>query len=248
MNEAAHKPGNSVGLPGLAGVIAVALMLVALGVVFFYTPVERTMGIVQKIFYIHVPSAIAAYIGFFIACGGSVAYLFTKNRMADVWARAGAEVGVLFCTIVLITGPLWARKAWGTFWTGEPRLMLTLVLFLTFCAYLVVYALGKDNEMTRRICALLAIFGVVDIPLVRWSVARWRGHHPQVITGDGGGLAPAMEVALIAGFVAIAALLVVLLWYRIRIGRIALQVAETRQDVEKIRVRVDRTLRKQENL
>jgi heme exporter protein C len=231
---------------GVVAAITAILVLGALGVIFLYAPQERTMGIVQKIFYIHVPSAIAAYIGFFIAFGGSIGYLFTRNRKADIWARAGAEVGVVFCAIVLITGPLWARKAWGTFWTGEPRLMLTLVLFLTFCAYLVVYSLGNKGEMTRRICALLAILGVVNIPLVRWSVARWRGHHPRVITGEGGGLAPGMETALIAGFVAIAAIFLTVMWLRVRAGLAALAVEQQRHRLEKLRVRIDRTLRKEE--
>lgn len=228
-------------------VVATAVaLLVMLGLVFGYAPQERTMGIVQKIFYVHVPSAIAAYIGFFIAFGGSLGYLFTRSRRADIWARAGAEVGVLFCAIVLLTGPLWARKAWGTFWTGEPRLMLTLVLFLTFCAYLVVYSLGGRSETSRRICAMLAILGVVDIPLVRWSVARWRGHHPRVITGDGGGLAPEMQTALIAGFVAVAMLFALLLWLRVRVESSALRVEQQRHSLEKLRVRIERSYRSQE--
>ena len=202
-------PSSGRGLQALAGVTALAL-LATLYLVFVHAPQERTMGIVQKIFYMHVPSAIAAYVGFFIAAGASVVYLVRGNRAADVIARAGAETGVLFCLVVLMSGPLWARKAWGAFWTGEPRLMLTLVLLLTFLAYLVVRQLGGDTELTRRICAALAILGVVDIPLVRYSVARWRGHHPQVITGDGGGLAPEMQVALLAGFISIALLFTLL--------------------------------------
>lgn len=246
MNELDPQRRSTLDPLGLFAIVTTFVLLTTLGIIFFYAPQERTMGIVQKIFYIHVPSAIASYIGFFIAFGGSLGYLFTKSRRADIWARAGAEVGVLFCSIVLITGPLWARKAWGTFWTGEPRLMLTLVLFLTFCAYLVVYSLGGRSEMTRRICAMLAILGVVNIPLVRWSVARWRGHHPRVITGEGAGVSSEMEVALLAGFIAIAMLFVTLLWLRVRVGATSLNVEEQRHVLEKLRVRVDRAHRKVE--
>ena len=131
-------------------------------------------------------------------------------------ARAGAEVGVLFCLMVLGSGPLWARKAWGTFWTGEPRLLLTLVMLLIFCAYLIVREFGGRTELTRRICAVLGILGVADIPLVRISVARWRGNHPQVLSK--GGIDPDMYVALMVSAGALAMLFVTLLWFRIRLG------------------------------
>src|SRR5690554_4579411 len=132
-------------LTAVCGVAFVA----TLWAVFAYAPQEATMGIVQKIFYFHVPSAIASYVGFLIAFVASIAYLLTGRRGADVYARAGAEVGVLFCFMVVMSGPLWARKAWGAFWTGEPRLMLTLILLLIFLAYLVVRQLGGDSELTR---------------------------------------------------------------------------------------------------
>lgn len=201
-------------LAGLTAVVFVA----ALWAIFGYAPQEATMGIVQKIFYFHVPSAIASYIGFFIAFGASVVYLIKGDRRADVVGRAGAELGVFFCLIVMMSGPLWARKAWGAFWTGEPRLMLTLVLLLIFLAYLVVRQLGGDSELTRRVCAALAILGVVNIPLVRYSVARWRGNHPRVITGEGGGISPEMQVALMMGFLFAALLFATLFIVRTRQG------------------------------
>jgi heme exporter protein C len=191
-------------------------LVTALALVFGYAPVERTMGIVQKIFYFHVPSAIAAYLGFTLCCVASVVYLVRGSHRADAVARAGAEVGVFFCTFVLVSGPLWARKAWGTFWTGEPRLLLTLVLLLIFVAYLVVRAFGGRSELTRKIGAVLAILGVVDIPLIRVSVARWRGNHPRVMSE--GGIAPEMEVALYASIVAVALLFTSLVWMRARLA------------------------------
>lgn len=204
-------------LPWLAGAAAVGLAA-ALYLIFGYAPTERTMGIVQKIFYIHVPCAVVSYVAFFLCCAASALYLLKGSVTADVVARAGAETGVLFSLVTLTTGPLWARKAWGTFWTGEPRLMLFLVLMLIFAAYLVVRNFGGRTELTRRICAVLAILGVADIPLVRYAVRLWRGNHPQVITRDGGGITPEMGVALAVSFGAIALLFAALFWARIRVG------------------------------
>lgn len=227
-------------LAGLTGVVFVA----AMWAIFAYAPQESTMGIVQKIFYFHVPSAIASYAGFLTAFGASVVYLIKGNRSADVVARAGAEVGVLFCFVVLMSGPLWARKAWGAFWTGEPRLMLTLVLLLIFLAYLVVRQLGGDTELTRRVGAALAILGVVNIPLVRYSVARWRGNHPRVITGEGGGISSEMQVALALGFVFAALLFAMLFIARMRQG-LALVELEGLQREAALRVHRLETLREE---
>ena len=211
------KETGGAGLTALSAVTVIA-MLAALGLVFFHAPIESSMGVVQKIFYFHVPAAIIAYLGFFIACGASIGYLTTSSRMADVIARSAAEMGVLFCAAVLISGPLWARKAWGTWWTGEPRLLATLVLCLIFVAYLVVRELGGRSEMTAKICAVLAILGCADIPVIRAAVSRWRGNHPQVVTGDGGGLEPSMWISFTAMSVAMLLLFATLLWSRIRVG------------------------------
>lgn len=204
-------------LPLLALVVS-GMVVVMLGMIFFYAPIERSMGVVQKIFYIHVPSAIAGYIGFLICAAASIIYLLRRTPAADVVARAGAECGVLFCTAVLLSGPLWARKAWGVWWTGEPRLLLTLVLMLIFVAYLLVRSLGGRSELTSRICAMLAILGVANIPMVRWSVERWRGSHPQVMTGEGGGISSEMELVLTISFATIGLLFALLFWLRVRIG------------------------------
>ena len=223
-------------LAALVGVVFVA----AMAAIFGYAPQEATMGIVQKIFYFHVPSAIGSYIGFLIAFGASVYYLVRGDRRADVIARAGAEIGVLLCFVVVMSGPLWARKAWGAFWTGEPRLMLTLVLLLIFLAYLVVRQLGGDSELTRRVCSSLAILGVVNIPLVRYSVARWRGNHPRVITGNGGGISSEMQVALLCGFVLIALLFALFFVVRIRQGFARVKLDELEREAALREHRIER--------
>lgn len=173
------------------------------------------MGIVQKIFYFHMPSAIAMYLGVGVWTIASVWYLANKSRRADAVARAGAEVATLFCSLVLTSGPIWARKAWGTYWTWDPRLTSTMLLGLLLVAYLVLRAFG-EGEAERRFAAALAALSIVTVPVIHYSVQLWRGQHPTVVTGRGGGLDPGMRPALTAGFVAIGLLFTVLLWMRAR--------------------------------
>ena len=185
--------------------------------VFFAAPVEKTMGIVQKIFYIHVPSAYAMYLGAAACFGGSVAYLLNPSETADAFAKAGAEMAVLFGAVVLTTGPLWAAKAWGHYWTWDPRLTTSLLSVLVYVAYLVLrnFAGGGDGE--KRFAAALGILGAANLPVIHWSVQRWSGQHPTVITGKGGGLAhPAMRMALSVSFVAFTLFAFALLWVRVR--------------------------------
>jgi heme exporter protein C len=175
---------------------------------------------VQKIFYFHVPSAYAMYVGFTISAVSSAVYLAKHDERWDAFAVAGAEVGSLFCVIVLVTGPLWARKAWGTFWTWDPRLTTTLLAGMVFFAYLVLRSFGSVGEVEKRFAAGLAVFGLLDLPIIHFSVQRWRGTHPTVITGKGGGLHPDMKPALLLGFVFFTALVALLVWQRARVERL----------------------------
>lgn len=236
------KETGGAWLSALAAAAAIALTA-GVAMVFFYAPIEATMGVAQRIFYFHVPSAMAAYAGFGIACAGSVWYLVTGSNRADVIARAGAEVGVLFCAAVLISGPLWARKAWGTWWTGEPRLLLTLVMCLIFVAYLVVRQVGGRAEVTRKICAVLAILGVADIPIVRMAVDRWRGNHPQVLGEEGGGITTEMGYVLLVMFVAIALTFAALLAQRIRLGLLEEDIETWHRALHARKTRAEDTLR-----
>lgn len=185
--------------------------------VFHNTPSDATLGFVQKIFYVHLPPAIYGYVGFTVCFVASLYYLIRPRPFADAIARTGAAVGVLFCGLVLIAGPLWAKKSWGTFWTGEPRLVLTLALFVIFLSYVLVRSFGGDSELTKRIGAILAIFGFADIPLVRSAVERSQGgNHPMVVTGEGGGISAEMWYTLGTAFVAFGLLFVALLILRMR--------------------------------
>jgi heme exporter protein C len=141
--------------------------------------------------------------------------LITRREGWDAVGVAGGEVGLVFCLIVLISGPLWAAKAWGTAWTWDPRLTTTLLAGLIFAAYVILRGFGT-GEAERRLAAVLAILGVVDLPIIHWSVERWRGQHPTVITSSGGGLAPDMYPALWMGFALFTAMAVFLIWARAR--------------------------------
>lgn len=205
-------------LEGLAALVLL-LSLATFALVFFSTPMEMQMGIVQKIFYIHVPSAYAMYLGFAVSAVASGLYLWRRREGADAWALAGVEVGLLFCSVVLITGPLWARKAWGVWWTWDPRLTTTLLAGLVFAAALAVRGSGSGGETEKRFAAAVTLVGFLDLPLIHYSVQRWRGQHPQVISKGGGGLAPEMLPALWVSFATFTAMALLLLWLRVRLAR-----------------------------
>lgn len=194
----------------------IATVPAALYAIFVFAPVEVQMGIAQKIFYFHVPCANAMYLGFIVCAVGSVMYLAKRSDRWDAIAVAGGEVGMLFFLCVVTTGPLWARKAWGVYWTWDPRLTTTLLTGLVFLAYLVLRSFGGIGEVEKRFAAGLAIFGVLNIPVVKYSVERWRGTHPTVISRTGGGIHDDMKPALLLGFVLILLLCIALIWLRTR--------------------------------
>jgi heme exporter protein C len=197
----------------------------------FNASVEMQMGIVQKIFYVHVPSAYAMYLGFVTCALASAAFLIQRSPRAEAISVAGAEVGLMFCVVVLTTGPLWARKAWGVYWTWDPRLTTTLLAGLVFSSFVVLRSLGGGLP-ERKFAAALAIFGLLDLPVIHYSVQRWRGQHPTVITAKGGGLAPDMYPALWWSFVAFTGLVAVLLWARTRLEHMRGQCEQVRWQLE----------------
>lgn len=213
-------PGAALS-PAFVGLGALtALGLAAhLGLIFAVAPVEATMGIAQKIFYYHVPSAYSMYVGFTLALVGSIGYLWKRDARWDALAVAGAEVGMVFVLAVLITGPLWARKAWGTYWTWDPRLTTTMLIGLVFAAFVVLRSFGAGGETEKRFAAGLAIVGSFLIPIIHWSVQRWRGQHPTVVTGRGGGLHADMYPAFFTGLGVFTLLTIFLVWARFRAER-----------------------------
>jgi len=193
--------------------LTLTTMIAALVMVFLYVPNERVQGVVQRIFYFHLPAAWNTFLGFFIVAGASAAYLWQGSRFSDLLAQAAAEIGMVFCTIVLITGSIWARPIWGVWWTWDPRLTMVIVLWAIYAAYLLLRHLAGDTEQIARYAAVLGIVGVLDIPLLHISVRLWRGIHPKI---ERGGLAPEMMWTLLMCTAAFLCLFTWLLWLRLR--------------------------------
>jgi heme exporter protein C len=180
--------------------LAPILILVTLALLAFTTylalvvaPTEQTMGDVQRIFYYHVPSGWVAGFCFFINFVASAWYLWKRSPASDALAAASAEVGVVFCAVLLITGPLWARPVWGIWWTWDARLTTTLVLWLIYVSYLVLRRFAAGGQ-TQVLAAAFAIFGFADVPIVYMSIRWFRTQHPSPVMGGGenSGLDPAM--------------------------------------------------------
>jgi len=161
-----------------AAVAAVALMLLAGAAIFLFAPTDFLQGPVQRIFYLHVSSAIAAYGCFAVVLVGGIVYLRNESASADRFARAGALVGVIFTTVTLVMGMLWAKPIWGTYWTWDARLTSTLVLWIIYAGYLLVRRLAEPGRQAARLGAVVGVFGFIDVPVVHFSVTWWRTHHP----------------------------------------------------------------------
>ena len=162
------------------------------------------MGVVQRIFYIHVPAAWVGFLAFGIVAFCSVAYLWLEDERLDTAALAAAEGGMLFTTIVLLTGPLWGKIAWGTWWTWEPRLTLTLLLWFIYLGYFLVRASTENPRRGKKFAAVVGIVGALDIPLIHLSVQWFRSLHPEpvVLKPEGPSLAPEMLRTLMTGLLA----------------------------------------------
>ena len=208
--------------------IAVVVALLAFGLYqgLVVAPTEQTMGDVQRIFYYHVPSAWTCFLLFFINFVASIWYLFTRTSKADAIAVTTAEVGVVFWSVVIITGPLWARPVWGIWWTWDARLTSTLVLGLIYVSYLILRRFATGGQ-TPILAAALAVFGFADVPFVYLSIWYFRTQHPQPVIGGGGSLHPAMWHALLYNWLAFTALAALLCWFRYQLERKQRDVEET---------------------
>lgn len=191
------------------------LIVFALYLVFVWVPTEEMMGIVQRIFYFHVPMAWVSFLAFAIVFLGSVLYLWKKDSKWDVLAGSAAEIGVIFATLVLITGPLWARPVWGVWWTWDARLTTMLVLWLIYLAYLMVRPFAAEESRGARYAAVVGIIGFIDVPIVALSISLWRTQHPGPLVFQSGGLAPSMLFTLIVSVAAFTTFFALLLMQRI---------------------------------
>jgi len=202
-------------IPALAITGAVGLV-VAQYFIWVYAPVEATMGILQKIFYFHLPLAWWGLISFFVVFCSSLVFLISKNPFMDRLSQSAAEVGLLFSGLALATGTLWARAAWNIWWTWDPRLSTTLVMWFIYAGYLVLRQSIDNPHKMRAVCAVLGVVAFLNVPLVFLSARMWRSIHPAVFGSRGGGLEPEMMTTVLVCIAAWGILTAGILFYRVR--------------------------------
>jgi heme exporter protein C len=189
----------------LTGALGVAVVLVQLWMVFFWVGTDISQGVVQRIYYVHVPSAVVAFIAFGIVALCSVMYLWLKDERADSAAVAAAEGGMVFTTITLATGSLWGKIAWGAWWNWEPRIILTLLLWFIYLGYFMVRSATENPDRARKLSAVVGIVGALTLPINHLSVRFTRnGLHPMpiVIKPEKPSADPDMVITLLTGFLA----------------------------------------------
>ena len=202
--------------------ITFLMMFAALYAIFFYAPVEKTMGLVQKVFYIHVPAAFLAFLGFFITFIASILYLYKRDDKWDAAAFCSAEIGVIFCTIVLITGPIWAKPIWNVWWTWDPRLTTTLILWFIYVAYLMLRGVVRENQRAN-FSAVFGIIGFVNVPITFLAIRLWRSIHPVLITSRGINISTPMKHTLALTFLSFCLLFFALLKTRIKLEKMIME-------------------------
>lgn len=212
------------------GFLAAAALLASFWMIFFYAPTEATMGIVQRIFYVHVPAAWVAFLAFGIVALCSLGYLWLRDDRLDAISVSAAELGIVFTTIVLITGPLWGKIAWGAWWVWEPRLTLTLLLWFIYLGYFVLRGATESAERGKRFAAILGIVGAVDIPLIHISVTWFRSQHPEavVMRPEGPQAAPEIVQTLLVSLLAFTLLFFSLLVLRYGLERLTQRLESAR--------------------
>ena len=166
--------------------------------IFQFAPVAADTGIIQKIFYIHLPLAWWALISFLTVFIASILYLAGKKPHWDLLAGAAAETGVVLAGLALVTGSIWARRSWGVWWTWDPRLTTTLIMWFIYAGYLVVRKLDLPENRRRNICAVVGVAAFLDVPLVFFSARMWRSIHPAVFASKEGGIDSDMKLTVIA--------------------------------------------------
>ncbi len=226
---------------GLYIVVTLGLMVWGFYQAMYVAPNDAMQGEIFRIIYYHVPSAIVAFVFFAISLVGSVGFLAARRNQPewaqrfDAWALSGAEVGVVFCTVVLTTGPLWGRRAWGIWWTWDARLTTTLILWLIYMSYLLLRRFAAGPQM-QTLAAVLGIFGALDVPIVYMSNRWWRTQHPAPVFGgaSGSGMDKTMVGALLWNMLAWLCwgLLVLGLRYRVERQQQKIAAEEARQALE----------------
>ena len=218
-------------------IVTAILMLVAIGMVFFYAPMEAVMGNVQRVFYFHVAAAWVGMLSFIVAAAVGIAYLVTADRKFDILGLAAVEIGIAFAFIATVTGSIWARPIWNTWWTWDPRLTTTTIMLLIYSAYLMLRAGIDDPNRRARFGAVYAIIGVISVPLTFMSARLFRTIHPIVVgtnqPGAEGGfdMTPKMLQTFLFSLLTFSIFFVDLLWHRYRLGRLSDRVEQLKMKV-----------------
>ena len=214
--------------------VTVALFLVSMWAVFIYAPMEKVMGLVQKVFYYHVATAWVGMMGFGVAMVAGVAYLRTGNRKWDIVGLAAVEISMVFLLITILMGSIWARPIWNSWWTWDPRLTTATIMELVYAAYLMLRQGIEDPDRRARFGAVYAILGFISVPLTFMSIRIFRTIHPVVIgnadpsakgTFD---MSSKMLFTFLYGLFTFSVIFVTLLWHRIRLGKLADKVEQLR--------------------
>jgi heme exporter protein C len=219
-------------------VAALLMMLGGLAMVFLYAPREANMGDVQRIFYFHLGSAWVGFFAFFVTMLGGVLYLWKGEKQGDTLGVSSAEIGTVFMTMAIVSGSLWARPVWNTWWTWDPRLTITAIQWLLYLAYFMLRAGIEDPERRARFSAVYGIIAFLTVPLSFLSIRIWRTIHPVVVGGESGtsaegafNMTAAMRNTLFFSLATFTVLYFMLLLYRLRLGWAEERVAQLRQRV-----------------
>lgn len=210
-------------------ILSVILLAAATVMVFAYAPIERVMGAVQKVFYFHVATAWVGMIGFIIAAIVAIVYLVTKDLKWDAINVAAVEISLVFFFIAIVLGSIWARPAWGTWWTWEPRLTTAAILEMIYLAYLLLRQGIEDPERRARFGAVYTIVGGLSVPLTFVSIRLFRTIHPVIIGGGGSekmNMTGEMVTTMLVNIAVFSVIFVTLFWHRIRLGQFAEKVEQ----------------------
>ncbi|MEE2708559.1 MAG: cytochrome c biogenesis protein CcsA [Gemmatimonadota bacterium] len=218
------------------GVICMIGVVLSLYLALVWAPRERVMGDIQRIMYFHVATAWIAELAFVLVGLSSVIYLWLRERRWDIVAHASAEVGFVFCCFVMVTGPIWGKPVWGTWWTWDPRLTFSMILWLIYVAYLMLRAYGGEMAQVKRFLAVLGILGTLDIPFLHFATMWWRGLHPESLTMTPDGFGAGMEQEMLTAMLVAAVTFTLLFFYLL--GR-RMTLERMRDEVENLQERVD---------
>lgn len=214
--------------------ITLILFVIAVGMVFFYAPTEAVMGNVQRVFYFHVATAWVGMLGFLVAAIAGISYLRSSQRKWDVVGLAAIEISLVFFFIAIISGSIWARPTWGTWWTWEPRLTTAAIVEMVYAAYLLLRQGIEDPDRRARFGAVYSILGFISVPLTFISIRLYRTIHPVIIgssdpgaEGDFSMTAPMLQTFMFS-LLTFSVLFADILWHRIRMGMLAQKVEELR--------------------